>query len=146
MKFVIGADHRGYLHKEFIKKNISSLAGKNIEWIDVGCFSSESCDYPEFALAVVKKIKAGLADSGVLLCGSGVGMAIAANRHKGIYAAQVWDKKTARLSKEHDNANIIVIASDFTDKQKAVAHIEIWATTTFLGGKYQNRLQMIDEI
>ena len=87
MKVVIGTDHRGYKLKQFIVKNLS-----NIEWVDMGCFSDEQCDYPIFAQKVCQSILQGEADRGVLLCATGVGMAIAANRFNGIYAAVAWNK------------------------------------------------------
>ena len=95
MKIVIGSDHRGFRHKDFIKKNVS-LPGRQLSWIDVGCSSEDSCDYPIFAHLVVKALQEKEADLGVLLCGTGVGMSIAANRFHGIYAGLAWNEEVAK--------------------------------------------------
>ncbi len=110
LTIAIGADHRGYEHKNVIQKGVS-LDTTRIEWIDVGCFSKKRTDYPQFAFDVVQAIKSGKADCGILLCGTGVGMAIAANRFDKIYAAVVWDDITAARAKEEDNANILIATS-----------------------------------
>ncbi|MGB8366983.1 MAG: RpiB/LacA/LacB family sugar-phosphate isomerase [Candidatus Babeliales bacterium] len=142
MKIAVGADHRGFNHKEYIKKNI-----KKIDWVDVGTFNEERSDYPLFAHAVCKMILQGEdVDLGVLICGSGIGMAIAANRYKNIYAALVWNKKIAQQAREQDNANIIVLPSDYISMQEAVVMVNTWRQASFFGGRYAARIKMIDEI
>lgn len=139
MEWVIGADHRGLAHKEAIKPAVSGMA-----WHDIGAYDTERSDYPIFAHAVCQEIIAGRAQAGVLICGSGIGMAITANRYKGIYAGLVWNEEVARLSKEHDNTNVIVIPSDFVSADMAIAMVSAWSRAEFLEGEYRQRIQMID--
>lgn len=139
MKIAIGADHRGFAHKEFIKQEI-----EHIEWVDVGAFDEKRSDYPVFARALVDLIQKGDVTCGVLICGSGVGIAMAANRFSHIYAGVVWNEQTARVAKEHDNINILVIPSDFVTESNAAHYIEIWLKATFKEERYRSRLEMID--
>jgi len=141
MKITIGADHRGFNHKEYIKQHITT-----IEWLDVGAFNTKRSDYPVFSHAVCKVILEGDADLGILICGTGVGMAITANRYKSVYAALAWNKKVARQSREHDNANIIVLPSDYVSLEKAVEMVNTWREVSFIGGRYAQRIRMIDEM
>ncbi len=144
LKIAIGSDHRGYMHKAVIQQGVS-LEIKPIEWIDVGCFSKERTDYPPFAFEVVQAMLTKKADLGILLCGSGVGMAIAANRFDKIYAAVVWDKQTAARAKEEDNANVLSIAADYVTPEQAVEMVIVWLNAQFLGDRYQKRIAMIDK-
>lgn len=144
MNIAIGADHRGYMHKEFIKKN-SAAALSNVSWLDIGAFSDERTDYPPFARDMCLRIQKGEVKRGVLICGSGVGMAIAANRFAHIYAAVAWNKKVARLGVEHDNANILVVPADFVSVERALELVVAWANATFRADRYQQRLTMIDQ-
>ncbi len=142
MKIVIGADHRGFNHKEYIKQHITP-----IQWVDVGAFNTKRSDYPIFSHAVCKMILQGEdVDLGVLICGTGVGMAITANRYKNIYAALAWNKKVARQSREHDNSNVIVLPSDYVSMEQAVAMVNAWREVSFIGGRYAERIKMIDEM
>jgi ribose 5-phosphate isomerase B len=139
-KVTIGADHRGFLQKEYIKNNIS-----DIEWIDVGTHSEERTDYPIFSDKVVELIQEGSVDYGVLLCGTGGGMAIAANRYKNMYAVVAWNKEIASRAKQEDNANILVIPSDFVSDVDAIIMIKEWLAQEFKGGRYAQRIKMIDK-
>src|SRR5438445_9979016 len=121
MKIVIGSDHRGFVHKEFIIKQMPS-----IEWIDVGTDSTDRTDYPPYADKVVELMANGHADYGILLCASGGGMAIAANRHPYIYAVVAWNIEVARQCKAEDNANVLVLPSDFVTGENAVVMIQAW--------------------
>ena len=142
MKIAIGADHRGFNHKEYIKQHITS-----VKWVDVGAFNTKRSDYPIFSHAVCKMILQGEdVDLGVLICGTGVGMAITANRYKNIYAALAWNKKVARQSREHDNSNVIVLPSDYVSMEQAVAMVNAWREVSFIGGRYAERIKMIDEM
>lgn len=140
MKIGIGADHRGFLHKEFIKKHMPS-----IEWIDVGTLNQDRTDYPIFSDKVVDLMLAHIVDFGVLICGTGGGMAIAANRYKNIYAVVAWNDEVAQRCKQEDNANVLVLPSDFISCEHAVVIINLWLTQTFKGGRYAERIAMIDE-
>lgn len=141
MIYAIGADHRGFAHKNYIKKMVSS-----IEWYDVGAYNEERSDYPLFAQKVCEQILHNAAQGGVLLCGSGIGMAIAANRYKKIYAGLVWDVDIAKQAKEHDAVNVLVIPTDYVSAEKSVAMIYAWHDALFKGGRYQERIAMIDSL
>lgn len=146
MKIVIGADHRGFAFKELIKEIVVDIDLTPIEWIDVGAFTSDRSDYPEFAIKASHEMIQDHADRGVLLCGSGIGMAIAANRFPGIYAAVAWNNESARVGREDDNSNVLVIPTDFVDGEQAIEMLRIWLRTEFKHGRYQERLDMIDAI
>lgn len=143
LRIAIGSDHRGFEHKTVIQQAVT-IDEKRIEWLDVGCFTAERCDYPPFAQYVAQEIKAGKAQLGILLCGSGVGMAIAANRFNHIYAALVWDKVTAQRSKEEDNANILVIPADYMTPQESAEAVIAWLNAEFRDERYEKRLNIID--
>lgn len=140
IKVAIGSDHRGFLQKEYIIKHLPS-----IEWIDVGTNSKERTDYPLFADKVVQEILEGHASYGILLCGTGGGMAIAANRHKNIYAVVAWNTEIAIRCKQEDNANILVLPSDYISDAQAVEMVTCWLAQEFNGGRYVERLAMIDD-
>jgi ribose 5-phosphate isomerase B len=140
MKIAIGTDHRGFLHKEFITQHMRS-----IEWVDVGTYNVERTDYPIFADKVVELMLNGVVNAGVLLCASGGGMAVAANRYKHIYAIVAWNDEIAQQSKLEDNANILVIPSDFVSCKQAVNMIDLWLAQEFKGGRYAERIKMIDK-
>lgn len=145
MKIAIGADHHGFQLKNEIQRAIHGSMGEMpITWVDVGCFSDACCDYPMQAQEVVEAMRTGTAHVGVLLCGTGVGMAIAANRFAGIYAALVWTEELARKAREHDNANIIVLPADYITAEQAVAMVKAWLSATFEGGRHQHRIDQID--
>lgn len=139
MKIVIGTDHKGFLAKEFLKQQLS-----DIEWLDVGTFDEERTDYPIFAKKVAQAILDGQAQQGVLLCGTGVGMAIAANRFSGIYAGLVWNEEIARLAKEDDNVNVLVLPADFLSNEQMDAMVRAWLSAQFNEGRYAERIAMID--
>jgi ribose 5-phosphate isomerase B len=139
MIIAIGADHRGVVQKAVLKEHLST-----IEWVDVGCFvDQERCEYPIYARLVAQQIQLGRTKHGILLCGSGVGMAVAANRFEGIYAALVWNAEIARVSKEHDNSNVVVIPSDFLRDSQVIEIVSVWLKSEFLKGKYKERTDMI---
>lgn len=140
MKISIGADHRGYALKQTIKDEF-----KNIDWIDVGTDSDQRTDYPLFARWVCAKVTQKEAELGILICGSGIGMSIAANRHKGIFAGLCWNEAVARVAKQDDGINVLVLPADFLDKAEAFAIIRAWCQTESKGGMYRHRMAMIDE-
>ncbi|MCX5922041.1 MAG: RpiB/LacA/LacB family sugar-phosphate isomerase [Candidatus Dependentiae bacterium] len=145
MKIVIGADHRGFSHKACIKERVQ-VADKSIEWLDVGAYNADRSDYPVFVEAVCQALLERRADFGILLCGSGVGMSIAANRFPGIYAALAWNEEVARMSRQDDNANILVLPADFVSHEQAIAMVKSWLQATFKQGRYQERLTMVDNL
>ena len=140
MKISIGADHRGFQ----LKTNIIDHFDQH-EWLDVGAYSQERTDYPIYAKRVCSDIKQGDAERGILLCGSGVGICMAANRYKGIYAALCWNNDVACMAVEDDGANVLVLPADFISAEQAYSIIEAWLRAEFKGGLYQRRLEMMDE-
>ena len=143
MNIVIGADHRGFQLKAYIKQYVVGVDNP-IAWIDVGTQNEERTDYPLFSQKAAKVIKDKEAEKGILICGSGVGMSIAANRYRFIRAALVWNEEVAKHAKEDDDANVLVIPADFVSQELAVKMINIWLKATFKGGRYQERIDMID--
>ena len=136
----IGSDHAGFQLKSFlIEKNSSSYI-----FSDIGPFDSQSVDYPEYAHAVAKDVLENKADFGVLICGSANGVAISANKHKGIRAAIAWLPELAALARQHNDANIICIPARFIDEENAQEILNIFLNTNFEGGRHQNRVNKID--
>ena len=141
MKLVIGADHGGFELKEFLKNNFEY---NDISWIDVGTYSAESCDYPLIADKVAETILNKQADIGVLICGSGIGISIAANRHKGIRAALLYNNEVAGLSKEHNNANVAVFGARTQSRDDVVKYLTTFLNTPFSNGeRHCRRIQIL---
>ena len=139
-KICISSDHAGYNLKEYIKTN---LIKKEIPLIDLGPFEIKSVDYPDYAKKVARRVSTARSDVGILVCGSGTGMAISANKIKGIRAAVCYNNKSTRLSREHNNANIIALGSRLTKKQDAMKLIKIFLNTKFQGGRHLRRVKKI---
>jgi len=139
----IGSDHRGYELKKTLLEQ-TEFQGFTISWKDVGTYSDERTDYPLYAKKVADCVARKDVDYGILLCGTGIGASIAANRYPYIYAALVWNPDIARLAKEDDNCNILVLPADWLTLEEAQACIESWLTATFKEGRYQERLKSID--
>ena len=142
MKIVLAADHGGFELKEIIKKSLLQ-AGQKI--VDVGCSSSASVDYPDYADKAVSTIITGDCDRGILVCGTGIGMSIAANRHREIRAANCFDIHTAKLSREHNNANIICLGARVLKTDQAIQMVMAWLETDFSGGRHQKRVAKFSE-
>ena len=141
MKIVIASDHAGYEYKNEIKL---FLGKKGIEVIDVGTHSTESCDYPIFAHEAAKKVASHEADFGVLVCSSGEGIAIAANKVKGVRAGIAYNDDVARLMRQHNNANMIAFGASFMDLKDVLNRIEIFLNTPFEGGRHERRVNEIE--
>ena len=139
-KIFLSSDHAGYKLKEKIKL---SLDKKKIKYIDMGPFSNDKVDYPDYAHKVAKKVKTNKNYSGILVCGSGTGMNIAANKHKNIRAAQCFDLKSTKLSRLHNDANIITLGSRLLSKNKALKCLSIFLSTKFEGGRHSKRIKKI---
>ena len=140
---VIGSDHAGFEMKE---QTCKFLQDQGITVQDIGCNSTASCDYPDFALAVGEKIRSGACQLGILICGSGVGMSIAVNKIPGIRAANVFDPAIAALCREHNNANVITLGSRFTTPETAQAIIKNFINTPFAGDRHAKRVDKITAI
>lgn len=136
----IGADHAGFEYKQLL---ISYLEGKSLLFQDFGTDSTDSVDYPDFAHPVATAVESGRYAFGILLCGSGNGVAITANKHQGIRAAICWDKEIAELARKHNNANILCIPARFVTEPVAEELVETFITTGFEGGRHANRVSKI---
>ena len=139
-KVCIASDHAGFILKNNIK---NLLIDNNISTIDLGPLNNKSVDYPDFAKKVSNRIKSGRSDVGILVCGSGTGMAITANKIKGIRAAVCYNFKSTRLSRQHNNANIISLGSRLINKKDAFKLISIFLETKFEGGRHLRRIKKI---
>lgn len=139
----IGSDHGGYKLKEEIKKYLEE---KEIKYIDCGTFNEESVDYPEIAQEVALKVQSGECKKGILICRSGIGMSIVANKFKGIRCAKCNDEEEAKFSRMHNNSNILAIGSDYLDVNKVIRIVRTWLATEFEGGRHQERIKIIEEI
>lgn len=140
MKIAIGSDHAGFtLKAELI--NILKEMGNDIE--DFGCFSEDSMDYPDVAHPVCDSIESNQNEMGVLICGSGNGISMTANKHQGIRAALCWTKEIAEMARLHNDANIISIPARFISTEEAVACIKLFFSTEFEGGRHQRRVDKI---
>ena len=139
-KICIGSDHAGFQLKEFVK---DFLIKEKISITDLGPFTNNSVDYPDYAKKVSKRVQSKKSDVGILICGSGTGMAITANKTKGIRAAVCYNPKLTRLSREHNNANIIALGSRFIKKKDALKMVSIFLKTKFEGGRHQRRVKKI---
>lgn len=142
MKVAIGSDHAGYELKQEI---MNQLNGSGYEWIDCGTFSSESVDYPDIAEAVAFKVRQE-SIFGVLICGTGTGISIAANKFPGIRAAACHDTYTARMAREHNDANIIAMGARTTASELALQMVEIFLKTDFQAGRHSKRVEKISNI
>lgn len=140
MKIAIGGDHAGF---EYKSKIIEFLREKGFEINDLGAYSSESVDYPDFAHPVAQAVESQQADWGILICGSGNGVAITANKHQGIRAALCWNVELAKLARQHNNANILCLPARFVSVEETLAMVEAFAHTDFEGGRHSNRVAKI---
>ncbi|MDX8335565.1 ribose 5-phosphate isomerase B [Candidatus Cetobacterium colombiensis] len=141
MKIALGADHGGFALKEIVKKHLEE---KGIEVLDKGCYSTESVDYPVYAKAVAHSILDKEADFGILICGTGIGISIAANRFKGIRAALCSNTTMAKLTREHNDANILALGARMIGDVLALEIIDEFLKTEFLGGRHLTRIQAIE--
>ena len=139
-KIFISSDHAGYKLKEIIKIHLKK---KKLKYIDLGPSNEGRVDYPVFAHKVAKKVKINKNHIGILVCGSGIGMNITANKHKNIRAAQCFDQKSTELSRLHNNANIITLGSRLITKKNALNFISIFLKTKFEGGRHKKRIKKI---
>jgi ribose 5-phosphate isomerase B len=137
----IGADHAGYHLKERLKAELRTLG---YDALDVGTSSEESVDYPDFAHRVASQVEDGAARRGVLLCGTGLGMSYAANRHHGVRAAVAWTPEIARLAREHNDANVLVLPARYLSDEQGLEILRTWLTTPFQGGRHSRRVAKIE--
>ena len=143
IKIALAADHAGFEEKEKIKRTLDNLG---VEYIDMGTTSTDSVDYPDFAKKVGDAVSKGEVDSGLLVCGSGTGMAIAANKVKGVRAAVAWNPDIARLAREHNDANILSLPARFMSDEEAAKVLKAWFDASFEGGRHAKRVEKIEEL
>ena len=136
----IGSDHGGFELKEHIKKHLEE---RGLEYKDFGCYDENSVDYPDIAEKVCNVINSGDADKGILVCGTGIGISIAANKIKGIRAALCSDVYSAKMTKEHNNANIICMGGRVIGRELAFMIVDTWLGAEFQGGRHQARIDKI---
>lgn len=140
---LLGSDHAGFGLKELIKQKLNC---QGYQVIDVGCFSEESCDYPLFAIDLCKRIQKGDARNGILVCGTGIGMSMAANRMKGIRAALCANEYQARMSRAHNDSNVLCLGSRVIGQDLAFSILDVWLNTEFEGGRHKRRVDLIESI
>ena len=141
MKILIGNDHAGYSLKLSIIKNLED----KYEFFDKGSYSDESVDYPDYASIIAKEIQSEKGDLGILICGTGNGVCMTANKFKGIRAVICWNEEIAKLAKQHNNANIICMPSRFIKVEEAIKIIESFILEKFEGGRHERRIKKINE-
>ena len=143
MKIAIGSDHAGFELKEKLRQTLSA---EGHEVSDFGTNSTDSTDYPDYAQSVGREVSGGRADRGILVCYTGVGMAIAANKIKGVRAAMAVSEDEVRLTREHNDANVLTIGAKFQDEQHATALTELFLKTEFAGGRHARRVAKIAQL
>jgi ribose 5-phosphate isomerase B len=143
MRLAIGADHAGFSLKEKLRQK---LAAEGHEIVDYGTSSDASCDYPDFAQPVARDVAAGRSDRGILVCSSGIGMAIAANKVDGVRAAPAVNEDEVHLTREHNDANVLTIGAKYLDEEHALALVHIFLDTQFAGGRHSRRVAKIAQL
>jgi ribose 5-phosphate isomerase B len=143
MRVAVGSDHRGFRVKAKLMELVASLGH---EVTDEGTDSEESIDYPDIATAVSSKVTSGQADRGILICGTGIGMAIAANKFDGVRAAPIHDEITAEMSRRHNDVNVLCLSGDMLGERNIDQLVQIWLDTEFEGGRHARRLDKISDL
>jgi ribose 5-phosphate isomerase B len=143
MKIALASDHAGFSEKEKLKPLLTELG---IEYSDLGTASEESVDYPDYARKVAEEVAAGKVDQGLLVCGSGNGMAITANKVPGVRAAVAWSEEIARLARQHNDANILALGARTTPEGEIPKILRAWFETAFEGGRHAQRVQKINAL
>ena len=136
----LGSDHAGYAYKEKIKDVLKTM---NVEFQDFGTTSPDSADYPDYAHIVAQAVSKGAAEFGVLVCGTGIGMSIVANKHEGVRASNVESIEGARMARQHNNANVLALGARLTTWEKAEEILKAFLSTSFEGGRHQRRIDKI---
>ena len=143
MKIAIASDHAGFAEKERLKPLLTELG---IEFEDLGTGSEASVDYPDYARKVGDEVRSGHVEQGLLVCGSGTGMAIAANKVPGVRAAVAWNEETARLAREHNDANVLALGARTTPNDQIPGIVRAWFAAKFDAGRHERRVEKITEI
>ena len=143
MKIAIGSDHAGFDEKELVKRTLDEIG---VEYDDVGTYSRDSVDYPDFARKVGELVGSGAVERGILVCGSGIGVASAANKVDGVRAAQAWNEETARLSRQHNDANVLTIGARVIPQDEITKIVKAWFEADFEGGRHAGRVRKIHDM
>ena len=143
MRIALASDHAGYTEKERLKELLTQMG---VEFEDLGTVSEESVDYPDYARKVAEQVAQGRVEQGVLVCGSGTGMAMTANKVPGVRAAVAWSEETARLARQHNNANVLALGARTTPPADIPKIVRAWFTTDFEGGRHAARVEKICEV
>ncbi|MDD6814833.1 MAG: ribose 5-phosphate isomerase B [Firmicutes bacterium] len=143
MKIAVASDHGGFALKEEVKKH---LMERGLEVLDLGTHSEESVDYPVYGRACGEAVVSGTADLGIVVCGTGIGISIAANKVKGIRCGLCTSVEMARLTKQHNNANILALGGRTTETSLAMEIVDAWLDTEFEGGRHQRRIDLLDQM
>jgi len=143
MKIAIASDHAGYQLKNDLKKYLEE---KELLYTDFGTFKMDSCDYPEFAYKACNAIIKDEFDRGILVCGTGIGMCITANKNKGIRAATIYDTDMARMSRLHNDSNVLCLGARILNTNDVLDIIDVWLNTSFEGGRHQRRVDLISKL
>ena len=139
----IGSDHGGFQLKEKLKRYLEE---KGIEYKDCGCNDEEMVDYPDIAIEVAKEVQSKRCDKGILICRTGIGMSIAANKFKGIRCANCETEEKAKLSRMHNDSNVLALGADYLTENEAICIFRVWLGTEFEGGRHEERINLIKEI
>jgi ribose 5-phosphate isomerase B len=143
VRIAIAADHAGYRLKEAIKRAVGTSCGT---LDDLGTDSEAPVDYPDIAAVLAARVTSGLCDRGILVCGTGIGMSMAANKFAGIRAANAWTPDTARLAREHNDANVLALGARLLPEESAVALVRVFLGTPFAGGRHQQRVEKLNAL
>jgi ribose 5-phosphate isomerase B len=143
MRIALASDHAGYAEKERLKSVLSELG---VEFDDLGTKSEDSVDYPDYARAVAEQVADGRVEQGLLVCGSGTGMAITANKVPGVRAAVAWSEEIARLARQHNDANVLAIGARTTPPAEIPNIVRAWFSTEFEGGRHADRVNKISDV
>ena len=143
MKIALASDHAGYAEKERLKPLLHDLG---LEFEDLGTDSEASVDYPDYARKVAEEVSNGRADQGILVCGSGTGMAMTANKVRGVRAAVAWSEETARLARQHNDANVLAIGARITQSERIPEIVRAWFSADFEGGRHAGRVEKISQL
>ena len=143
MKISTGSDHRGLHQRKIIGQTLAELGH---EWVDLGTMTEEPCDYPDIAKKLGKSVTSGQTSMGILVCGTGIGMSIAANKVRGVRAAVVVDEATAKLSRQHNDANVMCLPGDNFDDDQLKQMVKTWLAGEFEGGRHERRLNKVAEM
>ena len=142
-KIALAADHAGFEEKEKLKATLDEIG---VEFDDMGTFSDAPVDYPDLARKVAEAVSRGDYEQGLLVCGSGTGMAIAANKVRGVRAAVAWNEEIARLARQHNNANVLSLAARYTPDEELKKIVKAWFEADFEGGRHERRVEKMTEI